>query len=390
MIAACAAVHSGPRQFPLLGPSKPIPLQLQLELPMVGLSSSPQISYATTQGKPVLRGVVQPAGTSVYMLDGQGHRTLVEPRRDGTFDIHPRLLPGTNTFKFTAARLGTNSLTSTLTVDWHGRAADAMARQIQNDPAKFLPPASAGLNRKLPPGFGKLPPGGLGSITTTFPYNPIVAPPPPATGGPGTWYGGYELTEYYPSLESWFVGALVPTPGLPTPHRIDWLYSARGVTMEGDGIGLDGQQYHVQNVGAGGWIGQGGSAWYWRDGGYWKNSSGGVTFPLSAGGWSDGPGGAYVPPPAGISFAPGPSGNLSFLRSVAVDPSVIPMGSHIFIPAYQPINGGWFEADDTGGAIIGRHIDVFRPPPADPNQSDGLGFATGQTVYVVPPGVPLP
>jgi len=73
-----------------------------------------------------------------------------------------------------------------------------------------------------------------------------------------------------------------------------------------------------------------------------------------------------------------------------VDPSVIPLGSHVYIPAYAPINGGWFEADDTGGAIIGHHIDVYRPPPADPNAGDGLGFATGQNVYVVPPGQPLP
>jgi 3D (Asp-Asp-Asp) domain-containing protein len=96
-----------------------------------------------------------------------------------------------------------------------------------------------------------------------------------------------------------------------------------------------------------------------------------------------------VSPPAGISFAPGPSRPLSYLRSVAVDPSLIPMGSHIFIPAYQNVNGGWFEADDTGGAIIGRHIDVFRPPPSNPNGDPG-GFATGQQVYIVPPGQPIP
>jgi 3D (Asp-Asp-Asp) domain-containing protein len=67
---------------------------------------------------------------------------------------------------------------------------------------------------------------------------------------------------------------------------------------------------------------------------------------------------------------------------------VIPKGSHVYIPSYASINGGWFEADDTGGAIIGRHIDVFRPPPADPR--DQGNFASGQQVYIVPPGVPLP
>jgi 3D (Asp-Asp-Asp) domain-containing protein len=77
------------------------------------------------------------------------------------------------------------------------------------------------------------------------------------------------------------------------------------------------------------------------------------------------------------------------MRSVAVDPRLIPFGSHIFIPAYENVNGGWFEADDTGEAIIGRHIDVFRPPPTNPNHDQG-GFATGRHVYIVAPGKPIP
>jgi 3D (Asp-Asp-Asp) domain-containing protein len=113
-----------------------------------------------------------------------------------------------------------------------------------------------------------------------------------------------------------------------------------------------------------------------------------LTFPLANGNWSAGVGVRYVPPPAGISFAPGPSRPLSYLRSVAVDPRTIPEGSHIYIPAYASVNGGWFEADDTGGAIIGRHIDIFRPPPANP--ADQGNFATGQRVYIVAPGQPLP
>jgi len=337
----------------------------------------------------VLRGVVRPASTTVYVLDGQGHRTVVDPKRDGSFDVRAKLLPGTNQVQFTAARLGTSHRTSTLTIDWRGPAAAAMQRRIQADPAKYLPPASAGLNRKLP-ALGKLPPiSGAATVTTTFQINPIQASAPPASGGPGQWLGGFELTEYYPALESWFTGALVSTPGLPTQHRVDWLYSAHGLSMEGDGIGLDGRQYHIDNVGQGGWLSQGGSL-YWRTGGYWKSASGSVTFPLSSGGWANGSGVSYVPPPSGISFAAGASRNLAYLRSVAVDPSVIPLGSHIYIPAYASINGGWFEAQDTGGAINGRHIDVFRPPPSNPNTGDSLGFATGQVVYVVPPGVPLP
>jgi 3D (Asp-Asp-Asp) domain-containing protein len=135
-------------------------------------------------------------------------------------------------------------------------------------------------------------------------------------------------------------------------------------------------------------FGVGSDAPFWRTGGFWRSTSGALTFPLLSGRWSAGVGVKYVPPPAGISFAAGPSRPLSYLRSVAVDPSVIPEGSHIYIPAYASVNGGWFEADDTGGAIVGRHIDVFRPPPANP--SDQGNFATGQQVYIIPPGRPLP
>jgi len=182
-----------------------------------------------------------------------------------------------------------------------------------------MAPASAGLNRKLAP-LGDLAPVSepARKITVTFSLNTTKAPPPPAVGGDGRWLGGFELTEYYPALESWFVGRPVHTPGLP---------------------------------------------------------------------WSSGAGLRYVSPPAGISFAPGPSRPLSYLRSVAVDPRLIPLGSHIFIPAYEAVNGGWFEADDTGGAIIDRHIDVFRPPPSNP--SDQGNFATGQQVYIITPGRPL-
>ena len=40
------------------------------------------------------------------------------------------------------------------------------------------------------------------------------------------------------------------------------------------------------------------------------------------------------------------------------------------------------------GAIIGRHIDVFRPLPSNPNHDQGR-FAIGQQVYIVAPGKPI-
>jgi hypothetical protein len=151
LVAACGAGQSGSPQLGLPHSGAGVPLQLQLELPMVGLSSAAKVSYTTGESKPVLRGMVQPAGTPVYMLDGQGRRTVVEAKHDGTFDVRTSLMPGSNQFKFTAAHLGTTNRTATLTIDWQGPAADAMQAKIQANPVKYLPPASAGLNRKLPP-----------------------------------------------------------------------------------------------------------------------------------------------------------------------------------------------------------------------------------------------
>jgi 3D (Asp-Asp-Asp) domain-containing protein len=45
---------------------------------------------------------------------------------------------------------------------------------------------------------------------------------------------------------------------------------------------------------------------------------------------------------------------------VAVDPTVIPMHSRLYIPGY-----GMAYASDTGGAVKGRHIDVYIPDRHD-------------------------
>jgi 3D (Asp-Asp-Asp) domain-containing protein len=215
----------------------------------------------------------------------------------------------------------------------------------------------------------------------------------PATTGKATWYHRFTITEYWPAPESWFVGALAPAPGLSAAHRIDWLYSAMGISMQGEGIGLDGQLYHIAATGDAGWVTSRGkpasfgttvsASPYWRAGAYWKSRSKRVTFPLAAGGWSDGVGRSYVPI-AGVTFAPGPAKALTYYQSIAVDPKVIPLGSRVYIPAYKGDGyGGWFVAQDTGGEIKGRHIDVFRPPPATP-ATPGLDF-TKQLVLVLPP-----
>jgi len=79
-------------------------------------------------------------------------------------------------------------------------------------------------------------------------------PPPPGRHARGRWIPGVVVPEYWPAPERWFVGRLVRTPGLSSRHRIDWLYSALGVSMEGQGLGLDGRTYHIDALGDGGWV----------------------------------------------------------------------------------------------------------------------------------------
>jgi 3D (Asp-Asp-Asp) domain-containing protein len=219
-------------------------------------------------------------------------------------------------------------------------------------------------------------------------------PPPPSKRDRGAWLGHVVITEYWPAPESWFIGALVRAPGLPGKHRIDWLYSATGMSMEGDGIGLDGRMYRIDALGRGGWVtaagtptsaGEGWSAGspYWRAGGYWEGRGAAVTFPLLSGGWSAGIGRRYVPLP-GVTFAAGGTGRLHFYQSVAVDPSVIPLGSRVYIPAYRHDgHGGWFLAQDIGGAIIGTHVDVYRSSPR--GASNPGRELNAQRVFVIRP-----
>jgi 3D (Asp-Asp-Asp) domain-containing protein len=210
------------------------------------------------------------------------------------------------------------------------------------------------------------------------------------------WLGGVTVTEYYPVPESWFVGRKVSAPGLAAPHRIDWLYSASGVSMQGTGIDLTGELVHIDALGAGGWVDERGrpsvparDGWTggppaWRAGAYWLTRTHRLTFPLDAGGWSNGTGRRYVPLP-GVSFAAGASKPLRFYRSIAVDPDLIPLGSRIYIAAYRRTAGhGWFRAEDVGGAIVGRHVDVYRPPPAE--RFGAAQLLDGERIYVIPPG----
>jgi 3D (Asp-Asp-Asp) domain-containing protein len=208
------------------------------------------------------------------------------------------------------------------------------------------------------------------------------------------WLRGVTITEYYPAPERWFVGRRVHAPGLTGTYAVDWLYSARGLAMEGDGVDRSGHRVHIADTGRMGWVNVAGrptrsvclGKWSngtpaWLSGG-WRNRLGGVTFPLRSGGWWRGRGVRLIPY-RGVSFAPGSSLPLRYYHSVAVDPRLIPLGSRIYIPAYRSVNGGWFVAQDTGGAIRGRHIDVYRPAPA--SESDQGRYMSDQRVLVIPP-----
>jgi 3D (Asp-Asp-Asp) domain-containing protein len=64
------------------------------------------------------------------------------------------------------------------------------------------------------------------------------------------------------------------------------------------------------------------------------------------------------------------------LRTMAVDRALVPLGSRVYVreldgwavPAVGGAGGfvhdGWFSADDTGGAIVGQHVDLFCGPRA--------------------------
>ncbi len=237
----------------------------------------------------------------------------------------------------------------------------------------------------------------LSAFTAALALAALSSPSPAAAkSGPLkslTWLSKVTITEYYPAPEAWFVGAPVTAPGLDRKSRVDWLYSARGVSMEGEGIGLDGKKYHIDSVGSSGWISKTGGrvkfgssdsifAPFWRAAAYWRNKQGDVTFPLAAGGWFNGVGKRHVGV-GDITFAAGEARPLRYYRSVAVDPKLIPLGSLVYVPAYKPLNkDGWFRADDTGGAIIGRHIDVYRRPPE--SSSDQGRYLKARRIFVVP------
>ncbi len=82
---------------------------------------------------------------------------------------------------------------------------------------------------------------------------------------------------------------------------------------------------------------------------------------------------------------------LTELKSIAVDPRLIPLGSIVYIPQAENVtiggrtHGGVFYADDIGSAIKGKHIDVFagHRQNMDAFTSAGMGSSSGVDVYIL-------
>lgn len=121
----------------------------------------------------------------------------------------------------------------------------------------------------------------------------------------------------------------------------------------------------------------------------WRNAQNAPTHQLKAGGWSKGTGVTQLPLPAAVRFAVGASRPLTYWKSVAVDTASIPLGSRIFVPALCSTPArGWVTAADTGGAITGRHLDLYRPAPTVPFAR--VDTLREQKVFVVPKGAQTP
>src|SRR5437764_753663 len=100
----------------------------------------------------------------------------------------------------------------------------------------------------------------MGTLATLVAGLALGCPPPPPAPPPvrritqPRWVSGTLVTEYWPSPERWFKGRLVRAPGIPGLHRVGWLFGARGLPMEGEGIGSDGRVYHFAGPYGSGWV----------------------------------------------------------------------------------------------------------------------------------------
>jgi 3D (Asp-Asp-Asp) domain-containing protein len=82
---------------------------------------------------------------------------------------------------------------------------------------------------------------------------------------------------------------------------------------------------------------------------------------------------------------------LAELKSIAVDPRLIPLGSVVYIPQAGNVTvdgralSGVFYAHDVGSAVKGKHIDIFvgKKQNMDAFTSAGMGSSSGVDVYIL-------
>ena len=251
--------------------------------------------------------------------------------------------------------------------------------------------------------------------------------------------GEFKVTGYWITEERIFTAKKIKPMGLEGRYREDFLYSATGVSMEGTGRADDGRLVHWAS-GRGAWVDRAGdptnsSNWsvkppYARPGGctWWRVKNGKPatnltrpTFPQSDETWANPPANVTVVypqdfptnAPDGIvvpvcdrpavaaqkaypgehdwswrgypdSYGIGIGTPITEWKSLATDRSVLPKGSRVYIEALKDSPaGGCFVAEDTGGAIKGKHIDVFVP-------FGYRGLPTKAELILLPEGVPCP
>ncbi|MGF6597627.1 3D (Asp-Asp-Asp) domain-containing protein [Paraburkholderia sp. GAS448] len=143
------------------------------------------------------------------------------------------------------------------------------------------------------------------------------------------WYEStFLITGYHVCFESDFTGEPALARGTNDYHKKDFLYSARGVVMQGTGKASNGRYIRPTQVNSG---------WH-------RNNRGNRD---------------YLDNPDGVAFSytdsvQGAYGLVTENHSIAVDPNVIPKRAQVNIEMV-----GRRFVDDTGSAIIGHHIDNF-------------------------------
>ncbi|UCG44463.1 MAG: hypothetical protein JSU73_07415 [candidate division WOR-3 bacterium] len=82
---------------------------------------------------------------------------------------------------------------------------------------------------------------------------------------------------------------------------------------------------------------------------------------------------------------------LSELKSIAVDPRVIPLGARVYIPQAEKVVvdgkrlSGVFLAHDVGSAVKGKHVDLFVGPRRniDAFKSAGMRSLGSVDIYLL-------